>query len=337
MEIIKNKSFKKLTTFRIGGKVKYYVEVKNVSEIKGAIHYAKTNKLPIFVLGGGSDFLASDNTFEGLVIKYSGSKLEFETQDSKVFVTGEGGLSWDKLVEETVKRNLAGLECLSGIPGTVGASPIQNVGAYGQEMSNTFYKLLAFSIDDEKMVTFTKDECKFGYRESVFKNEKYWQRYLITNVTFKLDRSTKPNISYESLKGVVDENATLQAVRNAVLTMRNQKLEDPEEFGNAGSFFKNPIIGSIQKNNLQRKFPDAKIFSFGDIYKVSAAWLIDKCGWKGREFGGAAVSSKHVLILINKSGKASAEDVYNLSEIIIHDVYKKTGIKLEREVQLINF
>lgn len=337
MKIIRNKTFKELTTFRIGGKVKYYIEVKNDLEIKEAVKFAKSENLQIFVLGGGSDFLASDKDFDGIVIKYTGNELVFETENSEVFVSAGGGLEWDKLVEETVKRNLQGLECLSGIPGTVGASPIQNVGAYGAEMSDTFYKLEAFDIENEKKVEFLKDECKFGYRESVFKNEDYWQKFVITKVTFRLSKNTKPEINYESLKNVLPPGSNLLQIRNAVLEIRHEKLEDPVKIGNAGSFFKNPIINEIQKNNLQKKFADSKIFSFGKIYKVSAAWLIEKCGWRGENLGGAAVSSKHSLILINKTGKASADEVYQLSEVIIKDVYEKTGIKLEREVQLINF
>ncbi len=337
IKLIKNKKFKDLTTFKIGGKIKYYAEVGSESEIKEVFDLAEEKKLPVFILGGGSDFLASDKIFEGLVVRYLGNVIKFETQDSEILVTAEAGVVWDKLVEEAVKRNLQGLECLSGIPGTVGASPIQNIGAYGSEMADCFYKLLAYDIKNRKYITFTKNMCSFGYRESIFKNEKYWQKYLIVSVTFRLNKNADPKANYESLSGQLGENPTIADVRNIVLKVRKEKLENPKDHGNAGSFFKNPIINDRQKNNLQKKFSDARIFSFGRMYKVSAAWLIEKTDWKGKSLGGAAVSSKHSLILINKSGKASARDIYNLSEIMIKDIFEKTGIKLEREVQLVNF
>ncbi|HAU65373.1 MAG: UDP-N-acetylenolpyruvoylglucosamine reductase [Candidatus Woesebacteria bacterium GW2011_GWA1_40_43] len=337
MKIIEDKKFKDLTTFRIGGKIKYYVEVKSEGEIREMIRFAKTNNLPIFIVGDGSDFLASDRKYEGLVIKYTGDGLKFEVQDSEVFVTAGAGLNWDKLVEETVKRNLQGLECLSGVPGTAGAAPIQNMGAYGQEVADTFYKLEAYDIQNEEHKTFTKEDCKFGYRESVFKDKENWQKYLIISVTFKLSKDGKPNTSYESLKNSVGEGATLQEVRKAVLKTRKEKLEDPKEVGNAGSFFKNPVIDVDEKVRIEKEFADAKIFPFKNMYKVSAAWMIERAGWKGKSEDGVAVSPKHALILINKSGYASAEDVYKLSEMIIKDVSEKFGVKLEREVQLINF
>lgn len=337
MKIIEDKNFKDLTTFRIGGKIKYYAEVKSENEIKEAIRFSKTKNLPIFIVGDGSDFLASDRAYEGLVIKYTGDDLKFEIQDSEVFVTAGAGLEWDKLVEETVKRNLQGLECLSGVPGTVGAAPIQNMGAYGQEVSDTFYKLEAYDIKGEGWKIFTKEDCKFGYRDSIFKSKENWQKYLIVSVTFKLDKDGKPNVSYESLKNSVAEGATLEEVREAVLKTRKEKLEDPKKIGNAGSFFKNPVINADEKVRIEKEFTDARIFPFGDMYKISAAWLIDKAGWKGKAEDGAAVSPKHALILVNKSGRASAEDVYKLSEMIIKDVSEKFGVNLEREVQLINF
>ncbi len=337
MKIIEDKNFKDLTTFRIGGKIKYYAEVKSESEIKEAVRFAKAKNLPIFIVGDGSDFLASDRVYEGLVIKYTDNGLKFEIRDSEVLVTAGAGLKWDKLVEETVKRNLQGLECLSGVPGTVGAAPIQNVGAYGQEVSDTFYKLEAYDIENEERKVFTKGDCKFGYRDSIFKSKENWQKYLIVSVTFKLDKDGKPNVSYESLKSSVSDGATLQEVREIVLKTRREKLEDPKKIGNAGSFFKNPVINADEKVRIEKEFADAKIFPFGNMYKISAAWLIEKAGWKGKAEDGAAVSPKHALILINKSGQASAEDVYKLSEMVMRDVFWKFGVNLEREVQLINF
>jgi len=333
MKIIEDKSFKDLTTFRIGGNIKYYVEVKDEDEIFEVLDFAESKNLPIFIIGGGSDFLAGEKVFEGLVIKYTGS--DYSISDD--IITGGGGMVWDDLVKIAVENEFAGIECLSGIPGTVGASPIQNIGAYGQEMKDTFLKLEAIDIEERKRVKFSLNDCKFGYRESIFKDKKYWQKYLILSVSFKLKKGGNPGVTYESLKGAIGENPTLLEVREAVLKVRAQKLEDPKEFGNAGSFFKNPIVDAAKKKDLESHFPDVKIFPSGNLYKVSAAWLIDKTGLKGKEVGGAVVSTKHALILINKSGSATADDVFSLSDMVINEVFNKFGVRLEREVQLINF
>lgn len=333
MKFQENKYFKDLTTFKVGGKIKYYAEAKNLDEIKQASLFAKENNLPLFVIGGGSDFLASDDEFNGVVIKYSGDSYRVDGE----LVTGDAGISWDKIVEISVNEGLAGLECLSGIPGTVGASPIQNIGAYGAEMSSCFYELKALKLETGDIVTFSKDDCKFGYRESIFKTEEYWQKYLILSVTFKLSKNASTKINYDSLKGVVHDGASIKEIRDAVLKVRAEKLENPKEHGNAGSFFKNPIIESEKKEEILSKYPDAKVFPFEEKFKVSAGWLIEKAGLKGKEFGGAGVSSKHSLILINRTGKATAREIYDLSEKIISEVYKKFGVRLEREVQLINF
>lgn len=333
MKFQEDKNFKDLTTFRVGGIIKYYIETESVDEIKEVSLFAKENNLPLFVLGGGSDFLASDEEFNGVVIKYTGNSYKINGE----FVTGDAGLSWDKLVEVSVDNDLTGLECLSGIPGTVGASPIQNIGAYGSEMAAYFYELKALNLQTGEIVTFSKEDCNFGYRESIFKTKSYWQKYVILNVTFKLSKNISTKINYESLKGVVDDGASIKEIREAVLKVRAEKLENPKENGNAGSFFKNPIIEKDKKDEILSNYPDVKIYPFEDKFKVSAGWLIEKAGLKGKELGGAAVSPKHSLILINKTGEATAKEIYDLSEIIIGEVDKKFGIKLEREVQLINF
>lgn len=318
------KNFSDLTTFKIGGKIKYYYEVSNEKEIVDAVTFAKNNKLPIFIIGGGSDILVSDKDFDGVVIKYVGKKLKIKNLKFKIQVTAEAGLAWDKLVEFCVNKNLQGIECLSWIPGTVGAAPIQNIGAYGQELKDTFVELTAYDIKNEKFVKFTNDDCQFGYRESVFKTKDYWQKFLITSVTLKLQKYT-------------DSDLSLETIRNQIIYTRQEKLEDPDNIANAGSFFKNPIVSEDFKNKLKNKYPEIVTFPFGDKYKISAGWLLENSGFKGFVYGNAGVSPKHALILINKTGKATAKEVYDLSEKIIADVYKKFGIKLEREVQLINF
>lgn len=336
MKISKNKTFKDITTFRIGGKISYYIEAKNENELLEAVSFAKDKKMPIFMVGEGSDFLADDKAYNGIVIRYVGKRIEFKTKGSETYVTGEAGLKWDTLVEKSVKKNLQGIECLSGIPGTVGGAPIQNIGAYGQEISDVFYSLRAFDIENGIFKNFSKEECRFGYRNSIFKDENYWQKYIITKVTLKLAKNKNAKVNYESLKFLLGDRAPLAKIRSAVLKTRKEKLENPKKFGNAGSFFKNPIINAEQAKKLQKKFPEIKIYPFNDAYKTSAAWLIEKAGWKGKAFGHAAVSPKHALILINKTGRATFLDVYKLSEMIIKNVSGKFGINLEREVQIIN-
>ena len=290
--------FKDLTTFKIGGPLKHFFEVKSDKEIIKAGEFAKKNNLKIFILGGGSDILVNDKGFDGIVVRYIGDGLQV-TGDR---VTAEAGVIWDELVKFSVEHNLQGLECMSGIPGTVGASPIQNIGAYGQEVKDTLLSLKAFEFKSGKIINFSKKDCQFGYRESFFKKPENWQKYLITTVSFKLAK-------YK------DTDLSLQNIRDEILRVRDEKLENPKEVGNAGSFFKNPIV---------------------EGHKISAGLLIDKAGWKGKSYEGAAVSTKNALILINKSGKASSSDVLKLSKMIIEDVKNKFGVTLEPEVQFIN-
>lgn len=328
-------SFSELTTFRTGGKIKKYFEVKNDKEMEEAAKYAKSNNLPVFIIGGGTDILVSDSDFNGVVIKYIGDKIEFRDDGT---VVAEAGGVWDKVSEESVERNLQGIECLSGIPGSVGAAPIQNIGAYGQELKETFVSLKAYDLENQKFVDFNSDDCKFGYRESIFKTKEYWQKFVICSVTLKLNKNKEGKVNYESLKKyITTENPSLKEIRDAVLKVRAEKLEDPKEIGNAGSFFKNPVISAEEKEKLLKDFPEMKIFPFGDKFKISAGWLLETAGWKGKEYKTAGVSKKHALILVNPKGDATSQDVYELSEKIIEDVKNKFGVTLEREVQLINF
>lgn len=332
------KTFRQLTTFRVGGRIKHFFNVKTRKEVVSAVSFAKKNKLPIFIIGGGSDILVSDSPYRGVVIKYGGESISFIGN----FVTGEAGVVWDKLVEETVNKGLQGLECLSGIPGSVGGAPIQNIGAYGQELKDTFLGLTAYDIEKEKFVTFSKTDCQFDYRESFFKKPASWQKFIITDVTFSLKKNALPEIKYDSLKDYLYQknirNPSLIQVRQSVLKIREFKFENPKDVGNAGSFFKNPIIDEEKAEVLIRKYPDiaCRLQEDGN-YKCSAGWLIEQAGWKGKKFGGAQVSPRHALVLINPEAKATAEEIKELAEKISGDVYKKFGVKLEPEVQYIGF
>ena len=335
---VKNVEFRQLTTFRIGGRIKHFFEVKTKKEVVSAVSFAKKNKLPIFIIGGGSDILVSDKPYQGVVIRYVGESISFK-QNS---VTVKAGVVWDKLVEETVNKGLQGIECLSGIPGSVGGAPVQNIGAYGQELKDTFVGLTAYDIKKEKFVTFNKTDCEFGYRESFFKKPAGWQKFIITDVTLSLKKDALPEIKYDSLKNYLHQknidNPSLIQVRQAVLKIRETKFEDPKDVGNAGSFFKNPIINEEKAKFLRQMFSNVpcRLQEDGN-YKCSAGWLIEQAGWKGKSFAGAQVSPRHALVLVNPEGKATAREVKELAEKISQDVYKKFGIKLEPEVQYIGF
>ncbi|MDO8340438.1 MAG: UDP-N-acetylmuramate dehydrogenase [Candidatus Woesebacteria bacterium] len=330
-------TFKKLTTMKVGGKIKYYKEVKNKEELVKQVEFAKKNNLPIFVIGGGSDILVSDKNFNGLVIKYIGDSSRID--DTKI--TAEAGLDWDKLVEESINNNLQGIEMLSGIPGTVGASPVQNIGAYGQELKDTFFELTAYDIRKNEFVVFKKDDCLFDYRESFFKKEINFQKYIITDVTFKLNKNVNPKITYKSLIKYFEENKitkiSLKDIRNAVLRVRELKIEDYKKVPNSGSFFKNPIINEKEAKLLEKKYPEIPLYKNSNgTYKCFAGWFIEKLGWKGKSIGKAKVSNKHALILTNPGGNANFDDVKALADAIVDDVNNKFKIKLEPEVQYIN-
>ena len=342
MKKLENISLKDYTTFKTGGSAKYLIEVKSKKEIVKAVDFAKKEKLPIFVLGGGSDILVSDEDFKGVVIRYTGEKLKVISNKSKATVTAEAGMGWDKLVHETVKRNLQGIESLSGIPGTVGASPIQNIGAYGQELKDSFVSLTAYDVEGEKFVEFDKEKCEFSYRESFFKKRANWQKFVITEITLELAKDGKPEVKYASLINYLNEKGikvpNLEQIRDAVLTLRGAKLEDPKVIGNAGSFFKNPIIEKGKLEKLVEEYPSLPFYEMPNGFiKLFSGWLIEKAGWKGKSYGAARVSEKNALVITNPEGKATAKEIKALSEAISKDVFNKFGVTLEPEVQYINF
>jgi UDP-N-acetylmuramate dehydrogenase len=309
--------FKDLTTFKIGGSIRYFFEVNNIKELYKRVIFAKKRKIPVFIIGAGSDILVSDKYFNGVVIKYLSHKITVKNN----LVTAEAGAVWDELVKFSINNNLQGIESLSGIPGTVGASPIQNIGAYGQELSDTFVSLKAYDIENERVVIFSKNKCKFGYRESIFKRQSHWQSFVILEITLQL----------KNARGV-----DLLKCRNDILKLRKQKLEDPKKVPNAGSFFKNPIISLSKKLNLEKKYNDMQFYPVKNKYKVSAGFLIEKSGWKGKKVGPAQVSLKHALILTNPHCKSRFDDIKKIADSIIFDVYKIFKIKLVPEVQYIN-
>lgn len=349
-----NISLSEFTTFRIGGKAKSFIKVSSLEELKEAVAFAKENKLPILVLGSGSNVLVSDNGFSGLVIQiaiqgieYSVSKNENSNENNEslrnggevVRVTAQAGVLWSDLVKETVERGLFGLENLSGIPGTVGAAPIQNIGAYGTELEDTFASLKVFDIETMSLRTFSKEESKFGYRDSIFK-KKGGEKFIVTEITVELKKSGPVNISYPDLaKFFAGKNPTeISAldIHKAVLQIRKEKLPDPFEIGTAGSFFKNPIIPKTQFIEIQKKFKDMPFFPTDpELVKIPAGWLLDKvCNLKGYRKGKVGTYPKQALALVNYGG-ASAKEVTEFAKMIQDMVKEKTGIELEWEVRKI--
>lgn len=340
LNIQSNVPLNSLTTFRIGGRAKYFIEVKDSRELSAAVEFAKEKGLPIFILGGGSNILVGDKGFGGVVIKFSGDAIEFKKKDGKVLVEAQAGAVWDDLVKEAVERGLYGIECLSGIPGSVGAAPVQNIGAYGQELEDVFSHLEAFDLKKHKIVRFERQDCKFGYRDSVFKRDENKGRYFIVRVGLELNKKGSPNITYNSLKGYLEEkgidNPDLDETRKAIITLRKKRLEDPGKIANTGSFFKNPIVDDELFNKLKNKYDDMPFFKLNSHYKLFAGWLVEKAGWKGKKYRGAKVSDKHALVITNPSGKAKAKDIKDLSDKIRGDVLEKFGVELEPEVQFVN-
>lgn len=337
MEIQSNFSLKKYTTFGIEAKANQFLAVKNVGELKAVLEQKKSEKK--FILGGGSNMLLTKN-IEALVIHVDlkGKKIIKETEDY-VWVESQAGENWHEFVIWAIDQNFGGLENMSLIPGNVGTTPVQNIGAYGTEIKDTFVSCEAISIENQEMKTFSKEECHFGYRESIFKNEEK-DNYIITSVIFKLTkRNHKINISYGDISTELAKNnitnPTLKDISNAVIAIRQSKLPDPKELGNSGSFFKNPILLKNDFNKIHQKFPEMKYYEISETeVKVPAGWLIEQAGFKGKRFGDAGVHKNQALVLVNY-GNATGQEILNLSKEIQNTVFDTFGISIEAEVNII--
>jgi len=327
------------TTFNIGGPAKYFIEVFNKEEIKEALQWAKDNKEPILILGGGSNMLLADNGFVGLAIKNSLKGIvDIQEVGDEILIQSGSGEKWDDLVEYSLIREYWGLENLTYIPGTVGASPVQNIGAYGVEVKDVFDSLEAINIETLEEKIFKAGDCDFGYRSSAFKKVLKGQ-YLITSVTFRLSKLSNPRLDYGALKDELDKDISKLTPRDiaiAVKAARQSKLPETDEWGSSGSFFQNPIISVEQITALQKQYPDIKSYPAGEgLVKMPAGWLIDQAGWKGKNLGPAGVWDKQALVLVNKGG-AKSEDIKKLAQTIQKDIKEKFGIDLMPEVNIFN-
>lgn len=338
MNITENQSLKNFNTFGIDAKAQYFGIAKKNKEILELLQFAKEKNLNIFILNGGSNSLFISD-FNGLVIKIETQGIIVEDQPDCVLVSAKAGENWHNFVQYCIENNFGGLENLSLIPGNAGTSPMQNIGAYGVEIKDHFHSLKALNIQTLEIETFNNKDCKFGYRESYFKNEGK-NKYIILEVCFLLTKKDPVlNTSYGSIAEELTKNGiknpTIKDVSDAVINIRKSKLPDPKILGNAGSFFKNPTITAEQFNSLQIIFPEIHHYLLPDgKVKIPAGWLIEQCGWKGVKKGNVGVHEKQALILVNL-GNASGKDIYNLSEEIIKSVKSKFEIELQREVNLI--
>jgi UDP-N-acetylmuramate dehydrogenase len=336
--IYKNVPLKKYNTFGLEYKADCMIHLTSEKETSKMFSDVETFQKPILVLGGGSNLLFTSD-YKGTILypDFRGIKIEQEEPgNATVIISAGAGIVWDDLVKWSVNRQLGGLENLSLIPGKVGATPVQNIGAYGIEVCDLIVKVKTISLMDGSVKYFTNEECSFGYRNSIFKNTLKGE-YLVSRVWFRLSTEPTLNLSYGMLKEEVERLGAVRLtnVRQAVLNIRRSKLPDPEVTGNAGSFFKNPVLQNSEADLLKKRYPEIPVYEDRKGYKkLAAGWLIDSLGWKGKRLGDAGVHEKQALVLINY-GKASGLEILNLSEDIKRSVFNKFGIELEREVEVI--
>lgn len=345
LNIQENVDIKKYTTFRIGGIFRYFTLINNKEELSEAYDFAEENKVKVFILGGGSNIIFPDGLLNFLVLKINIFGFEIikdvsDYTDIKICA----GENWDNAVAQTVEMNLSGLESLSSIPGTVGATPVQNVGAYGSEVKDTIMEVEVFDIEKKIITILSNEDCKFSYRDSVFKNE-YKGHYLITAVTYRLSKSSPEIPNYPGVKKYFIENQInnphLKEIREAIIFIRSEKLPNPEELPNVGSFFKNPIIEKNIVNKIKEKYPDVPVFQVKDSFietdkklKIPAGWLIDQAGLKGRSFGKISIYEKNALVLVNTEN-ATREDLILAKNEIIKKVKEEFNITLEQEPEMV--
>ena len=337
MKIQENISLKPFTTFGIDKKAKFFTAVETLDELKAALLAAKEKQLTVFILGGGSNILLTRD-IEGLVIKLEIKGINLVKEDGdQLWVEVGAGEMWHELVLHSIAEDWAGLENLSLIPGTVGASPMQNIGAYGVEIKDVFDSLQAMHRETLEMQSFDAEACRFGYRESVFK-QTFKDQFVITSVTFRLSKTPNFHLEYGAIRDVLAANdidqPSIRAISDAVIQIRQSKLPDPKEIGNAGSFFKNPTIPNAQFDALKASYPSIPGYPSAEGVKVAAGWLIEQTGWKGKRIGEVGVHAKQALVLVNYGG-GTGEEIKKLSEQIQASVYDKFGVQLQAEVNFI--
>lgn len=334
MEILENIDLSAFNTFGVKATAEYFSSFNCPEDLR-----ALTNEFvdePVFILGGGSNILFTKNV-DGLVLhnRIGGIEVVNETLN-EVWIKAGAGVVWHDLVMYCVNRNLGGLENLSLIPGSVGAAPMQNIGAYGVEIKDVFIELEAYHLKGKYVRTFNNAECHFGYRESVFKNE-FKNQFVILSITCRLSKTPEFNISYGTIEKQLEEmgvnELSVKAVSDAVIAIRQSKLPDPRIVGNAGSFFKNPVVEFSVFEELQKQQPDIPHYLLNEGVKIPAAWLIEQCGFKGYRRGEVGCHKTQPLVIVN-FGKATGEEIFRFSEDVIQEVLKRFDIRLSREVNV---
>lgn len=338
MIISSNISLKPYNTFGIDASAKFFTSIQSIENIKELLQSTEYKNNNHLILGGGSNMLLTQNV-DAIVVKNNlkGIEIVKETEDS-VFVKCAGGEVWHEFVMWCIDKNFGGLENLSLIPGCTGASPMQNIGAYGVEIKDTFYELEAIHSITGEQKTFSKSECEFGYRESVFKHQ-FKNQFIITSVTFQLSKKPNFHVEYGAIKQELEvmniSELSIKAISQAVINIRSSKLPNPKEIGNAGSFFKNPEVQASVYENLKINFPNIVAYPLENgNYKLAAGWLIEQSGLKGYRVGDAGVHKLQALVLVNYGG-ATGNEIYNLSTHVLQTVKAKFGVDLEREVNII--
>lgn len=329
-----NISLENMNSFRVVHKTKRLLIINNPIDLTKFLNTNNIDRNEIQILGEGSNTLFTKD-YEGIILhsQIKGIEIKKEDNDSVILRVGSGE-NWDEFVDYCVKSNYFGIENLSLIPGSVGAAPIQNIGAYGVEIKDYVVSVTGIDLYSNELVKYSNEECEFQYRDSLFKN-RLKNRLFITSVEFKLYKNSKFNLSYKDLEKLDKSKLTISKLREEIIKIRSSKLPDPSSKGNAGSFFKNPEIDELKLNELKSNNVDFKYFEIpGNMYKIPAAWLIEKAGWKGYNDGLVGVYEKHALVLINHSSK-SGKNIKKLSKSIKEDVFKKFGIMLREEVNIV--
>lgn len=335
-EILKNHPLRELNTFHIDAGARYFSECRTIKDLRELIFYPEFLKGPRLILGEGSNILFSDD-FKGLVIRPQILGKEIIGEDrSTVKIQVGAGENWDDFVAWTTTWDFGGIENLSLIPGSVGSSPIQNIGAYGVEAEQAIERVFAIDILTGQKLTFENEACNFRYRDSIFKGS--WKhKCIVTSVVFRLAKKPVLNTGYHLVAGKMAGKAkqNVETLRQVIIEIRESKLPDPDKLGNAGSFFKNPLVPEAEYESLLLKYHDIPSYPAAEgAKKIPAAWLIEQCGWKGKRFGDAGTFEKQPLVLVNH-GNATGRQILDLAKSIEEDVEKKYGIRLEKEVNIV--
>ncbi|MCX6310455.1 MAG: UDP-N-acetylmuramate dehydrogenase [Bacteroidetes bacterium] len=335
MKILENISLRPLNTFGMNVSARWFVAIQTLDELR-ELYSDKKISDNNFILGGGSNILFTKNV-DGLVIRNELKGIEVVKEDADfIYVKSGAGEMWHQFVLDCIQNNRGGVENLSLIPGSVGAGPMQNIGAYGVELKDVFYELEAFHMHENYISKFSAEDCKFGYRESVFKHE-LKNQFFITSVTFRLSKNPTFNTTYGAIetemKAMGVKDISIATISQAVINIRSSKLPDPKVIGNAGSFFKNPVVSAEKHAQLKKDFPEIVSYASGIDFKLAAGWMIEKCDWKGKRFGDAGVHKNQALVLVNYEN-ANGQEIFDLSTKVLESVMEKFGVLLEREVNI---